>query len=76
MPAGDIGAKPGKTPGLKVDSPSQVLVSACGGVVEDMSGTVDKVTSRPSGDLLGSYEDSWALALRFDISVSLERFLW
>ena len=75
VPIGDLGAKPGNTPGGNVDLTGEVLGSACSAIVEGLSHTEVAAMSECSDAVLGSWADDGVPALRFDISVSCDRFL-
>ncbi len=72
---GDLGARPGNTPGGNVDLTGEILGSACSGIVGGLSRTEVAAASECSAAVLGSCANDGVPALRFDISVSCDRFL-
>jgi hypothetical protein len=76
LPVGELEASPGNIPAVNVESTGQALISPCSGVLERVKVTVP-APSCPCSTIafLGSCEDPWADSPRFDISVSLDRFL-
>jgi hypothetical protein len=76
LPLGEIEASPGSIPGSIKEGIGHVLVSAGSGLVLGLLGIEDAATPASFGAAFGSCKVSATSSLRFDISVSLDRFLW